>query len=104
MTRKETAINRIDPRYEGLRRVMWAAYDHATLGKGEIRHGDEKSFEDQISAVITRLVGIGYPLGQSLKKWDEHNRLEVEAAIEELYGAINYISLAVLNLKVACGE
>jgi len=78
---------------------MWRAYDHAAIGKGEIRHGDDKPFEEQISGVITRLVGIGYPLGQSLKKYNESQRLEKEKAIAELFGAINYLYLAILELE-----
>lgn len=99
MNCKETALNRIDPRYESLRRIMWECYDHATIGKGEIRHGDGKPFEDQISGAITRLVGIGYPLGQAVKKYNESQRLEVEAAINEIKGAVNYLQLAILNLR-----
>ena len=99
MSCKEIALHRLDPRYEALRHVMWRAYDHAAVGKGEIRHGDDKKFEDQISGVITRLVGIGYPLGLSLKKYNEAQRLEKEAAINEIYGAINYLYLTVLELE-----
>jgi len=99
MSCKEITLNRIDPRYAELRRVMWDAYDHATLGKGEIRHADQKPFEEQISAAITKLVGIGYPLGQSLKKWNEHQRLEKEAAIKEIYGSVIYQLLAILELE-----
>jgi len=66
--------------------------------KGMCRHGDEKPFRDQISPVITRLVGIGYPLGQALKKENESHRLERNAAIKELLGAINYLAMAVIYL------
>ena len=99
MSVKEIALHRLDPRYETLRHVMWRAYDHASIGKGEIRHGDDKKFEDQISGVITRLVGIGYPLGQSLKKYNESQRLEREKAVLELFGAINYLYLTILELE-----
>jgi len=99
MSCKEVVLHRLDPRYESLRHIMWRAYDHAAIGKGEIRHGDDKPFEEQISGVITRLVGIGYPLGQSLKKYNESQRLEKEKAIAELFGAINYLYLAILELE-----
>lgn len=99
MSVKEVALHRLDPRYESLRHVMWEAYDHATIGKGEIRHGDDKEFGEQISGVITHLVGVGYPLGQALKKHNESQRLAKEAAINELFGAINYLYLAILELE-----
>lgn len=99
MSCKEIALHRLDPRYAELRRVMWLAYDHAAQGNGEIRHGDDQPFENQISGVITRLVGIGYPLGQSLKKYNEAQRLDKEAAINELYGAINYLHLTIMELE-----
>jgi len=99
MSCKEIALYRLDPRYAELRRVMWLAYDHAAVGKGEIRHGDDQPFQEQISAVITRLVGIGYPLGQACKKYNESQRLDKEAAIAEIFGAINYLYLTVMELE-----
>jgi hypothetical protein len=62
-----------------LRYVLDLAYRQAMApdGKGMTRHGSDKPFREQISSVITRLVGIGYPLGQALKKRDEASRLEM---------------------------
>jgi hypothetical protein len=83
-----------------LRYVLDLAYRQAMApdGKGMTRHGSDKPFREQISSVITRLVGIGYPLGQALKKRDEASRLEKEAAIRELLGAINYLAMVVIHL------
>lgn len=83
-----------------LKYVLSLAYTHAMgrKGKGMQRHGSDLPFRDQISCVITRLVGPGYPLGQALKKQDEAQRLERDAAVLELLGAINYLAIEVINL------
>ena len=95
---KETALNRIDPRYEELRRVMWMAYDQATTGKGDIRHADILKWQNQMSLRITRMVGIGFPLGQALKKIEESLRLKKDDQIQELLGAVNYLLKAICYL------
>jgi len=64
-----------------------------------LRHGDEKPFREQIGSVITKIVGLGFPLGQVLKKHDEHKRLTIRTmAVNELLGAINYLAIAIINL------
>ena len=98
---KEIALLRSDTRYGRLAKVYLDCYDDAAIGKGEIRHGDDRPFEEQISSIITRLVGLGYPFGQALKKHDEHKKLELEAAIKELRGAINYLAVAIIHLEDA---
>ena len=90
----------IDFKKDPLRFVLNAAYQQAMdpKQKGMIRHGSDKPFREQISCCITRLVGIGYPLGQALKKHDEAQRLEKKAAIHDLLGAINCVAIGIIAL------
>jgi hypothetical protein len=81
-----------------LREVLQMAYAQAIVGKGKERHAEDKPFEDQVWASITRAVGIGFPTGQALKKWNEAKRLSKDSAIRELLGAINYIAMAIITL------
>ena len=83
-----------------LKFVLNAAYRHAMdpQQKGMQRHGADVPFRDQISPAITRIVGIGYPLGQAIKKEDEAKRLDREKAVHELLGAINYLAIAIIEL------
>lgn len=86
--------------YDSLRRVLMNALEQASHGKGHVRHGDERPFEEQISAQITKVQGIGYPLGQAMKKIAECRRLPDEVQqTRELYGAINMIALAILDIN-----
>ena len=86
--------------YERLADVLCAAFGQASEGKGKRRHAKVgEAFEDQITLQITRRVGLGYPLGQAMKKCDEATRMEPGAAIRELLGAINYIAAAVIAIE-----
>lgn len=50
-------------------------------------------------------MGLGYPLGQAVKKIYESQRLPTkQPAIAELLGAINYIAAAVIVLEEKEGE
>jgi hypothetical protein len=88
----------IDFKKDPLRFVLNAAYQQAMRGKGAERHADERPFQDQVWRKITDAVGVGFPLGQALKKCDESKRLQREAAIRDLLGAINYTAMAVIAL------
>jgi hypothetical protein len=78
--------------------VLREALDQAQSGKGEERHGNGLSFMEQPALTITRAVGRGFPLGQAMKKIQECQRMEPDAAKRELLGAINYLAAAVLFL------
>jgi len=86
-------------RYATLAKVLQRALEQAATGKGEDRHGSDEMFENQVSGVITDQVGLGYPCGQAIKKTLEADRLEKEAAVRELLGAINYLALAIIKLE-----
>lgn len=89
--------------YESLQKVLNSALDQASCGKGNARHayGDEP-FEKQVICEICRRLSNEKTAGalfQAVKKIYESGRLEKEAAINELYGAINYIAAAIILLK-----
>lgn len=92
----------VDDRYKELARVLYDAYEQAAGGKGKERHADGENFENQKICVINRWLSqspVAGPLFQAVKKAVESSRLEYGAAIGELYGAINYISAAILLLE-----
>ena len=81
-----------------LRFVLNLAYAQAMSGKGKERHADNKPFDEQIWTTITKACGLGFPVGQAMKKNEEATRLPKEAAIKELLGGIVYLSMAVITL------
>lgn len=83
--------------YSELARVLNAAYDQAAKGKGAERHATDKRFEDQPIMAIQELVGPGFALGQAIKKIQESQRMDAQAAQRELLGAINYLAAAYLQ-------
>lgn len=89
--------------YESLVDVLDAALAQAAEGKGAERHGNGKPFDAQPMARITEMVGIGFVLGQCIKKCAEAkgmvDRGELAAAERELLGAINYAAGAVLAIR-----
>ena len=89
---------KLDYSQDPLRHVLNLAYAQAMTGKGKERHGDDKPFNEQVSSVITKEEGLGYPLGQAKKKMDECRRMPKDAAIRELLGAINYLAIAIIHL------
>jgi hypothetical protein len=86
--------------YESLANVLHDAFDQAASGKGKERHanGDEQ-FEDQICCSVSKRIGVAGPLFQVIKKADEASRMKPEAAVRELYGAINYAAAAIIVLE-----
>ena len=83
--------------YISLGLVMQAALEQASKGKGRERHASEgEAYEDQIICEVARRVGLGYPLGQAVKKIYESQRIGGEKGRAELLGAINYIAAAVI--------
>jgi hypothetical protein len=88
----------VKPEYSDLFEVLRDALEQAQEGKGEARHGNGLSFTEQPALTITRAVGLGFPLGQAMKKIQECQRMDPDAAKRELLGAINYLAAAVLFL------
>jgi hypothetical protein len=91
-----------DNRYHELERILLDAMDQAIGGKGKERHADGENFEDQKICVINRwLKGspVAGALFQAVKKTVESSRMVPDAAIRELYGAINYLAAGIRLLE-----
>ena len=88
----------LNPNYDSLYKVLLAAYNQASNGKGKERHqlNDEEPFENQKICEIARRLSVDYNLGQAVKKIYESKRLTDGRDIAELYGAINYIAAAII--------
>ena len=84
--------------YFPLFQVLNDALNQAQIGKGAERHAHDQPFTEQPVLSITRAVGLGFPLGQAMKKIQESQRMDTDAAKRELLGAINYLAAAVLFL------
>lgn len=88
--------------YAALLSVLDLAYEQASCGKGKKRHANGKPFSQQPIMEIGRMVGIGFQLGQAMKKAQEAggmaSRGEIAAAQAELLGAINFLAAAHIQL------
>lgn len=83
--------------YDDLWLILREAMLQSATGKGLERHGEVGvPFVSQPICTITRDVGLGFPLGQSLKKVRESKRLSWLASRRELLGAIVYTAAAVI--------
>jgi hypothetical protein len=92
----------VDDRYLELARILMDAMEQAAGGKGKERHADGEPFENQKICVINRwLKGspVAGALFQAVKKTVESSRMTPDAAIRELYGAINYIAAGIRLLE-----
>jgi hypothetical protein len=85
--------------YGCLEDVLQRAYDQAATGKGAERHADGKPFDQQPMQQLIKLFGVGFALGQAAKKAQESQRMDKDAAVRELLGAINYLAGAVIALE-----
>ncbi|MBZ0158443.1 MAG: hypothetical protein K8I29_19770 [Alphaproteobacteria bacterium] len=89
--------------YQQLEGVLSAAFNQASAGKGKERHAEEgEPFEkQQICEIARRLKGhpAAGPLFQAVKKIYESGRLPGQRGIDELLGAIVYISAAVILME-----
>lgn len=90
--------------YASLSNVLRRAYDQASSGKGQERHGQDLPFTKQPMQLIQDLCGEGFALGQAMKKMQESQRLPHDAAIRELLGAINYIAGAIIHKEKLQGS
>jgi len=99
----EEADKRAD-NYASLSNVLRRAYDQASSGKGQERHGQDLPFAKQPMQLIQDLCGEGFALGQAMKKMQESQRLPHDAAIRELLGAINYIAGAIIHKEKLQGS
>ena len=90
--------------YTSLSNVLRRAYDQASSGKGQERHGQDLPFAKQPMQLIQDLCGEGFALGQAMKKMQESQRLPHDAAIRELLGAINYIAGAIIHKEKLQGS
>jgi hypothetical protein len=88
---------RVKEEYYDLFDILCQALEQAQDGKGSERHGNGLSFTEQPALTITRAVGRGFPLGQAMKKIQESQRMDDDAAKRELLGAINYLVAAILS-------
>jgi hypothetical protein len=92
-----------DQLYKSLEDVLDRALHQAECGKGKERHArGDTPFDRQPICEIGRMVGIGYNLGQAMKKAQEASRLpDPQRMIAELLGAINYLASAVILIEEA---
>ena len=94
-------------KYGSLKRVLADAMLQAKSGKGKERHADGESFENQKICVINRWLDgspIAGALFQAVKTTVESSRMTPDAAIRELYGAINYLSAGIILLEEKLAE
>ena len=85
--------------YATLESILRDAYGQSAYGKGKVRHANEgQRFEEQPICVLTDMVGLGYPVGQLMKKAHEAigmaGRKEFALAYQELLGVIVYAAAA----------
>ena len=89
----------IEDPYISLRYVLEFAVDQAANGNGKERHASGEPFYQQKICKISRAVGVGFALGQALKKAEESIRLDKDAGLREILGAINYLAAAYIVLN-----
>jgi hypothetical protein len=85
-------------KYKALIMVLNSAYYQAAHGKGNDRHANGENFENQPIITLEKLYKSGC-LFQAAKKMHESQRLEPEAAINELLGSINYLAGRIIVLR-----
>ena len=94
----------LTPVRKGYRRLydtLIGALHQAQAGKGALRHGHGAPFEEQPAMEITKRLGLGFPLGQAMKKIIESQQpgLTEVQRIAELDGAMVYISTAIMRIQ-----
>lgn len=95
-------------KYSDLEAVLQDALARVTDGKGAERHANGRAFSQQPMVLIGELVGIGFPLGQAVKKSQEAARFAMSGdagrAEIELLDAVAYLAGAVVILRRSAGE
>lgn len=86
--------------YEPLAHILTDALNQAQMGKGAQRHGSGLPFHKQPMQQLIKLHGLGFATGQASKKSQEALRMDKDAAIRELLGAIVYTAGAILALQM----
>ncbi len=94
----------ISRNYLSLYNVLFDALQQSMSGKGNERHSVGEPFEEQPIMKIADRQGEGFLLGQVEKKIDESKRMDVDAAIRERLGAINYLAASIIKLQKDCPE
>lgn len=88
------------PGYESLSEVLHRAYKQAAQGKGAERHACARPFTEQPMQSISGLLGSHTGLlYQAMKKIQESERMDKDAAVRELLGAINYVAGAIIFME-----
>lgn len=91
--------------YQSLQDVLDRAFNQAATGKGAVRHGQNLPFEQQPMLRISHTLGTNAGLlYQAAKKAQESQRMDKDAAVAELLGAINYLAGAIIFLETAQAE
>tara|TARA_R110000772_G_scaffold51809_4_gene118868 strand:+ start:1008 stop:1358 length:351 start_codon:yes stop_codon:yes gene_type:complete len=89
--------------YVELERVLNLAVDQAANGKGKERHaitqGVFRPFHEQPICSIGRMAGVGYTIGQAMKKGHEACELPRDRALTEILGAINYLAASYILIE-----
>lgn len=94
-----TVFTLTSPGYEKLAEVLSRAFAQAAVGKGKERHARGEPFHEQVICIGARKFGVGSLLFQAFKKSEESQRLDRDAGVRELLGAINYLAAAVIVLE-----
>lgn len=94
-----TVFTLTSPGYEKLAEVLSRAFAQAAVGKGKERHAQGEPFHEQVICMGARKFGVGSLLFQAFKKSEESQRLDRDAGVRELLGAINYLAAAVIVLE-----
>lgn len=96
--------------YKLLHKHLLGAWKQATIGKGKDRHANNgQPYENQDICELNRRLG-SYDgcLYQAMKKCVEskriHTQISKDAAIQELYGAINYLCAACILIDESSKE
>lgn len=79
------------------RSYLDTAYHQLTKGKGDQRHGNGSGMHVYKVMKTLGQLGLGFPLGQAVKKVLEADKRDAPVAVHELLGAVNYVAFAYLH-------
>lgn len=99
-TKSQDPTGAIKLNYTTLQDVLDRAWQQAASGKGAERHGQDLPFTSQPMQTISDLLNTqNGMLYQAMKKIQESTRMDRDAAVRELLGAINYVAGAIIWLE-----